>query len=840
MIDLNEVWRPPVRYDLAEIRERLCATAAEWLPQLFPHARLSPDRKTLRCADLSGRPPRNEGSCVIHLRGPRAGWGYDHATGESAGPIDMLHHGTGLTPPALFEEAARRARLDRPAPPQVLAVAAADHSHEVARILAGCGPLTGSVAERYLEGRGLRNPASSDVLFNPDLADFATSRGWPGMVAVVRNGAGEPVGGIHRTYLFDDGSAKAPAGKKMLGPVAGGSVRLSPMPEDGHLGIAEGIETALAAQAIFGIATWAALSADGVRRWEWPEGTKRITIFADAGEAGQQAAAALADRLNAANIPNTIVCPLHGDDFNDDLRRGATAKDYLIGAPRAAPPLTTAADFEAAARALTKPPELHALGTILGQLVTARLEPLPERQVLSSIKVATGIPVAVLEKQIGELRRRLNATGDIHRQPMRPPWANQLRLDLAGTPERNEANVITALSNDEAFAGALVFDDFRQEVLVMRKLEWDEDAATLPRPWSDADDVRCAEWLQRREINVAPAIVSRSVGAVAREVRVHPVRDYLDRLRWDGVERLAHWTVRYLGADDTQLNRAFGARWIISAVARIMQPGVKADHMLILEGPQGARKSSAIKTLAGADWFTDEIAEIGSKDAAQQMRGIWIIEIAELDAISRAEVSRIKAFLTRTTDRYRPPYERYIVTVPRQCVFAGSVNPETYLRDETGNRRFWPVRCGSIDLDALARDRDQLWAEAVARYRDGAIWWLDEPELVASAKAEQDQRYHADAWDARIDRWLVYERRRVNHGYGNYDDWRDEEVERPSPLTDTAVGEILEGALGIEPARWTRADQMRVTAYLKARGWQRYQGRIGGGRDSSREWRYRR
>ena len=144
-------------------------------------------------------------------------------------------------------------------------------------------------------------------------------------------------------------------------------------------------------------------------------------------------------------------------------------------------------------------------------------------------------------------------------------------------------------------------------------------------------------------------------------MRVHPVRDYLDALRWDGVPRLEHWTITYLGAEDTPLNRAFGSRWMISAVARIMQPGAKADHMLILEGPQGAKKSSALKALAGADWFTDELAEIGSKDAAQQMRGIWIIEIAELDAISRAEVSRIKAFLTRTTDRYRPPYERYIV-----------------------------------------------------------------------------------------------------------------------------------------------------------------------------------
>jgi len=839
-IDLNDVWRPPVRYDLREIKQRLCSMAAEWLPSMFPHARMSSDRKTLRCADLSGRAPRGEGSCVIHLQGPRAGWGYDHATGECAGPIDLIHHSTGLTAPALFDEAAKCARLDRPMPSRP-PVSQADHSHEIARILASCEPIAGSVGERYLASRGLKDPACPDLLFNPDLTDFDTRRGWPGLVARIRDGGGEPTGGIHRTYLLDKGSAKAPPGKKMLGPVGGGSLRLFPIDDNGHLGIAEGIETALSAYAIFGVPTWAALSADGMRRWLWPEVIKKVTIFADAGDAGGQAAKALAERLTAAGIASMIVTPLHGDDFNDDLMRGVSAADYAPKKDETSPaePIVPT-DFDAVARSLTKPPDLSALGSLLGQIVQARLEPLPERQVLTTIKSSTGIPVAVLDKQIGELRRRLNATGDVHRAPVRPRWASQLLQDLAGTPERNEANVITALSNDEAFAGALVYDEFRQEVCVARSLPWDERPESLPRAWSDADDVRCAEWLQRREINVAPAIVARAVGAVARDIRVHPVRDYLNALRWDGQPRLELWTNIYLGAADTPLNRAFGARWMISAVARIMQPGAKADHMLILEGPQGAKKSSALKVLASEEWFTDELAEIGSKDAAQQMRGIWINEMAELDAMGRTEVSRIKAFLTRTTDRYRPPYERYIVTVPRQCVFAGSVNPETYLRDETGNRRFWPVRCGSIDLDALWRDRDQLWAEAVARYREGAIWWLDEPELIAAANAQQDKRYQTDAWDGRIDRWLCFDRRRVNHGYGSFDDWRDEEVERPSPLTDVSVGEILERALGIEAARWTRADQMRVTAYLKARGWERYQARIGARSEEVREWRYRR
>jgi predicted P-loop ATPase len=217
------------------------------------------------------------------------------------------------------------------------------------------------------------------------------------------------------------------------------------------------------------------------------------------------------------------------------------------------------------------------------------------------------------------------------------------------------------------------------------------------------------------------------------------------------------------------------------------------------------------------------------------MQGVWIVEIAELDAMSRAEVSRIKAFLTRTTDRFRPPYGRYTVEVPRQCVFAGTVNFDTYLRDETGNRRFWPLRCGTIDIDALARDRDQLWAEAVHRFRDGAIWWIDDPALLAVAREEQDRRYQADAWEDLIEHWLTHETRRVSDGFTDYGNARTESLPRPEPLRDVSVGEILREAIGLEPARWTRNDQMRVGAWLKSRQWERYQHRIG----DVREWRYR-
>jgi predicted P-loop ATPase len=313
------------------------------------------------------------------------------------------------------------------------------------------------------------------------------------------------------------------------------------------------------------------------------------------------------------------------------------------------------------------------------------------------------------------------------------------------------------------------------------------------------------------------------------------VRAYLGSLHWDGTPRIETWASRYLGAAPTDLTHAIGSLWLISAIARIYRPGVKADHMLILEGEQGARKSTALKILAGEDWFTDELPDLGSKDAAIHMQGVWIVEIAELDAIGRAEVSRIKAFLTRTTDRFRPPYGRHTVETKRQCVFAGTVNPDTYLRDETGNRRFWPIRCGEIDIEALRRDRDQLWAEAVARFNDGAIWWLEEKALLQASREEQDKRYQSDAWDGLIDRWLTHETRRVNKGYAGCDDWQEEEFERLEPLRDVSVGEVLAEAIGIEPARWTKPDQMRVGSWLTSRNWERYQRRTG----EAREWRYR-
>ncbi len=859
-IDLNDTAPPlPPRLDLRDVKARLQASARDWVPRLFPAGRLTPDRRAWRMANLGGDPPRGQGSAEVRLTGRWAGHGRDWATDDRADPIALIGWATGLCNGDLYAEAARIAGLAVDTPPAARREAAGPAGGRAAaarRVLAACQPLAGTLAETYLRGRGLTDPGSPDLLFAPDLTDHASGAGWPGLVAVIRDGAGQPTGGIHRTFLTRDGTGKAPPGKKMLGPARGGHVRLFPVPGDGHLGVAEGIESALAAHRLFGVPTWAGLSAEGVRAFQWPDGARRVTIFADAGAAGQGAAAALAARLREAGLAPAIVSPLHGDDVNDDLRRGATAADYPPPLPP--PPLPPPALPQPAPTPATAPvggrddgpalrTEAEALGrgdsagaiALIGRLARARLETLDEDAILAALKRTTGLAMGGLRRQLQVMRRRVTAAGEAAAPrlagPGARPWAPRLRLDATGQPERNEANVMVALEHDPAFAGVLAFDAFAGTIAVQRPLPWSTPDETHPRPWADADDVHLAVWLQRRDINVTPMVTARAVAAQARGRPIHPVRDYLDGLAWDGVPRLDTWLSTHGGAEDTPLTRAVGACWMISAVARIYRPGCKADHMLVLEGPQGLKKSTAFKTLCGAAWFTDELAEVGSKDAAMQLQGAWIVELAELDALSKAETGRIKAFLTRGTDRYRPPYGRHTVEVARQSVLCGTVNTETWLKDETGGRRFWPVKAGvtgPIDLEGLAAARDQLWAEAVARFAAGAPWWLEDRDLIAEAASAQEAKRVTDAWDDTIDRWLTHTTETVTVGQQTW----SHPVARPAPLTDVSVGEILEHALGIEPGRWTDRDQKRVGGYLTARGWKRYQKRLG----RARAWRYRR
>lgn len=238
-------------------------------------------------------------------------------------------------------------------------------------------------------------------------------------------------------------------------------------------------------------------------------------------------------------------------------------------------------------------------------------------------------------------------------------------------------------------------------------------------------------------------------------------------------------------------------------VARILDPGCKADHMLVLEGSQGTLKSTACQILADR-WFSDALPDVGHKDASQHLRGKWLIEAAEMHALSKAETALLKAFLTRRIERYRPPYGRLEVIEPRQCVFIGSTNKEAYLRDETGGRRFWPVRCGYVDIEALKRDRDQLFAEAMAAYRNGEPWWPDKDFERLHIAPQQDRRFEADAWEEAVSNWLAN---------------RD----------DATVAEVASGALHIMKDRLGTAEQRRIAAILERLGWERGK-RVGGRR----------
>lgn len=375
-------------------------------------------------------------------------------------------------------------------------------------------------------------------------------------------------------------------------------------------------------------------------------------------------------------------------------------------------------------------------------------------------------------------------------------WTSRLLRDGRGAIKTHLANTVLHLAESPPWAGVLAYDAFADRVIARRCPPSHEGipGRCFPGEWRDSDDGLALEWLQREAgFDASRETVRAAVDAAAHRATVHPVRDYLTSLTWDGTPRVGSWLTRYLGATESVYTSEVGAAWLRSAVARVQQPGCKADAMLVLEGPQGARKSSALAVLGGA-WFTDQLPSLDHKDSQQQLRGIWLLEMAELDALGRTEVARVKAFLTIREDRYRPSHGHRARGFPRELVFAGTCNRSDYLRDETGGRRFWPVTCGTIDLEALTRDRDQLWAEAAAQYAAGLPWWLTDPEAERQAREEQGARYQADAWEEPIGRYLVGQSR-------------------------VTVAEVLRSALALDASRWGRAEQTRAGTCLVRLGW---------------------
>ena len=382
---------------------------------------------------------------------------------------------------------------------------------------------------------------------------------------------------------------------------------------------------------------------------------------------------------------------------------------------------------------------------------------------------------------------------------VKPPaaggWKDLLARSDSGALIAHMQNVELILANDPRWAGVISFSAFSSKIVKLRAAPYGGGTGD----WADIDDVRVMKWLaQHYNLRVKASHVIEAVSVVAHDHEFHPVRQYLKKLEWDRVPRLECWLTDVMGVRASAYSSKVGKRWMISAVARVMKPGCKADSVMILEGAQGAGKSTAMSILGG-EWFMDTPFALGDKDGFQAIRGKWIVELGELDSFNKAESTKAKQFFSASTDTYRESYGRRTMDVPRQCVFVGTTNQEEYLKDATGNRRYWPVACTKVDLELLRSIRDQLWAEAVFCYDAGDLWWVTRDEATLFAE-EQDERFVVDEWETPILTWL-----------------------EESQIGETTTGsEILTQALKLDPGHWGKPEQMRVGAILHRLGWSRY------------------
>lgn len=401
-------------------------------------------------------------------------------------------------------------------------------------------------------------------------------------------------------------------------------------------------------------------------------------------------------------------------------------------------------------------------------------------------------------------------------------WRQHLiPTEKGGLKSTSLRNFGLVLEYEKRFAGVFAWNEFANQVYLVRRPPWDMRGHNLnqwePRPLTDNDVTAAAAHMEYCGLSPKRGDMGAIVNQVAEQNSYNPVIDALDAMRWDQVPRLgggtyhgdtvSGWLSEYMGADDAQAATLFGRKWMIGAVARAMEPGCKMDTMLVLEGPQGIKKSTALRTLADAVHpriFTDQTGDVGSKDAQLLLQGVWIVEVAELNQLRKADVDAIKAWLTAQTDRFRRPYGKVVETFNRSIVFAGTVNPlgnSGYLKDPTGGRRFWPVLCGDIDLERLRRDAYQLWAEAVHAFKQGEHWWM-EGEEVAIAAAEQAKRYETDPWSELLD-------------------------DATRHLTSVRMNDLLK-AVDVPTERRNIQVTKRITAHMETRGWKqsKREGRI--------------
>ena len=411
--------------------------------------------------------------------------------------------------------------------------------------------------------------------------------------------------------------------------------------------------------------------------------------------------------------------------------------------------------------------------------------------------------IADTTTQDGQVQRarQIDAVRAILSHP-RDAWTTDDRGGRVWTkpPKRTADNLRIILTTDPAFRARIRKNEFSGVI------EWDgrlmEDA--------DATEVRLLiDQLYSIEYSVTST--HEMMLYAARQFSYHPVRDWLEGLRWDGVPRMERLLGHYAGCDDSPLHATLSRRFMISCVARIMQPGCKVDTVLILAGPQGYGKSTFFRALAGQDWFRDSALDLRNKDAYMALRGAWLYEMAELAAMRPRDAETVKAFLSAQVDHYRPPYGRNQVEQARQVVFVGTTNEPSFLSDPTGARRFWPATVRTMPKVAETEaDRTQLWAEAVNAYRSHERWWLEVNEADALTEAHE-QYQHEDPWAPKVERWLSEYTR-----------------------TGFTVEEVLNEAIKKDDDKQTKGDEMRVGGILTALGYVK----VRASRNGVRAWRW--
>lgn len=320
-------------------------------------------------------------------------------------------------------------------------------------------------------------------------------------------------------------------------------------------------------------------------------------------------------------------------------------------------------------------------------------------------------------------------------------WVGRLTCNKNGKFDNTINNVQLIMEHDAGLRGKYFYDTFKERMTVCGDLPWCKLTDRMTTTWTDTDDAGLRNFLEIKYEIVNTMKIGDAVLLAMQSCMRHPVREYLLSLKWDGVARADTIFIDYLGAEDTEYTRTVTRKALIGAVARIMQPGCKHDHILVLVGPQGCRKSTTLAKL-GKSWFSDSFYTVQGKEAYEQIQGFWLIEMGEMAATRKAELESIKQFVSKQSDSYRAAYAKRTQEHPRQCAFFGTTNDDEFLRDATGGRRFWPVTVTDKGRETgdyfTAEIVDQVWAEIVMRYSAGENWYLDNAKIEAVARQIQD------------------------------------------------------------------------------------------------------